>query len=264
MYWGIRSPCTAFAPSDAATAAIWTPRSKPARLRRHPGMTLSHSIFLPTGFGGPLPSEDPVEAYAALSAIAQTAERSGFETAWVLDHLQTVPPSPAPVFECWTLVAGLLRDTTTLRVGNLVTAEAYRHPVLQAKIAGTADALSGGRLTFGIGAGWYEPDFATLGVEMPAAPERLRRLDEALQIIRSLFTEEVTASAGDFYSVRGAFNAPKGAHIPIMVAGGGEKVTLKLVARHADACNMLAGPDHLRHKYAVIDGHCESIGRDPS
>ena len=102
---------------------------------------------------------------------------------------------------------------------------------------------------------------------MPAAGERLRRLDEALQIIRSLFTEEVTDFAGEHYTVRGAMNAPKGVqrpHIPIMVAGGGEKVTLKLVARHADLCNMLAGPDILAHKYAVIDAHCEAIGRDPS
>jgi F420-dependent oxidoreductase-like protein len=230
-------------------------------------MAISHSIFLPTGFGGPLPAEDPVEAYAALSTIVRTAERCGFETAWVLDHLQPIPQSPAPIFECWALIAALLRDTTTLRVGNLVTAEAYRHPVLQAKIAGTADALSGGRLTLGIGAGWYEPDFAALGMGMPGAGERLRRLDEALQIIRSLFTEEVTDFAGEHYTVRGAYNAPKGVqrpHIPIMVAGGGEKVTLKLVARHADLCNMLAGPDVLAHKYAVIDAHCEAIGRDPS
>jgi F420-dependent oxidoreductase-like protein len=230
-------------------------------------MTISHSIFLPTGFGGPLPAEDPTEAYAALAAIVRTAERSGFETAWVLDHLQALPQSPVPVFECWALVVALLRETTTLRVGNLVTAEAYRHPVLQAKIAGTTDVLSGGRLTFGIGAGWYEPDFAALGMAMPPVPERLRRLDEALQIIRSLFTAEVTDFAGEHYTVRGAFNAPKGIqrpHIPIMVAGGGEKVTLKLVARHADLCNMLAGPDVLAHKYAVIDAHCEAIGRDPS
>jgi F420-dependent oxidoreductase-like protein len=230
-------------------------------------MAISHSIFLPTGFGGPLPAEDPVEAYAALSTIVRTAERCGFETAWVLDHLQPIPQSPAPVFECWALVAALLRDTTTLRVGNLVTAEAYRHPVLQAKIAGTADALSGGRLTLGIGAGWYEPDFAALGMGMPGAGERLRRLDEALQIIRSLFTEAVTDFAGAHYTVRGAYNAPKGVqrpHIPIMVAGGGEKVTLKLVARHADLCNMLAGPDVLAHKYAVLDDHCAAIGRDPS
>src|SRR3954449_5540391 len=163
MYWGIGSPCTAFAPVTPRPLRFGHLGSKSAGLRRHPGMTLSHSIFLPTGFGGPLPTEDPLEAYAALSAIAGTAERSGFETAWVLDHLQALPQSTAPVFECWALVAALLRDTTTLRVGNLVTAEAYRHPVLQAKIAGTTDVLSRGRLTFGIGAGWYEPDFAALG-----------------------------------------------------------------------------------------------------
>ncbi len=221
---------------------------------------MNHSIFLPTGFGGPLPAG----GYTTLSTIAQTAERCGFETAWVLDHLQAIPHSPAPVFECWALITALARDTTTLRLGNLVTAEAYRHPVLQAKIAGTVDVISGGRLTFGIGAGWYEPDFAALGMRMPGAGERLRRLDEALQIIRSLLTEEVTDFSGSFYTVRGAFNEPKGAKLPIMVAGGGEKVTLKLVARHGDLCNMLAGPDVLAHKYAVIDAHCDAIGRDPS
>jgi alkanesulfonate monooxygenase SsuD/methylene tetrahydromethanopterin reductase-like flavin-dependent oxidoreductase (luciferase family) len=216
-------------------------------------MAISHSIFLPMGFGGPPPAADPSEAYAALVAIARTAERCGFETAWVLDHLLPIPPSPAPVFECWALVTALLGETRRLRVGNLVTAAAYRHPFLQAKIAGTTDVISGGRLTFGIGAGWYEPDFAALGLELPAAPERLRRLDAALHTIRRALTDGSMAPSG--------VQLP---HIPIMGAGGGEKVTLKLVARHADACNMLAGPDVLARKYAVIDAHCEALGRDPS
>jgi len=226
--------------------------------------TIHHSIFLPTGFMGELGEGDPVAAHAHLTDLVLTAERCGFHTAWVLDHLHTVPPSQANLFECWTFVAGLLRDTSRLRVGNLVTANGYRHPVIQAKMAATADVLGNGRLTFGIGAGWYEPDFAALGIPFADGPARLRQLGEALQIIRSLWTQEQTSFSGEHYQVHGATGAPRRPHVPIMVAGGGEKVTLPLVARYGDQCNMLAGPKDLERKFAIIDRHCEAIGRDPA
>lgn len=228
-------------------------------------MSIKHSVFLPTGFMGELGLNDPVESYQFLSAIVQTVEEEGFDTAWVLDHFQTVPPSQANLFECWTLVAGFLRDTTRLRVGNLVTGVAYRHPLVQAKMASTADIMSNGRLTFGIGAGWYEPDYTAMGLDFGDAPTRLRQLLEAAKIIKSLWTKDETTFEGEFYRVCHAANQPKGVqspHIPMMIAGGGEKVTLKLVAQYGDACNILAGPEDLERKFRILRGHCETAGTD--
>jgi F420-dependent oxidoreductase-like protein len=229
-------------------------------------MAIKHSIFLPTGFGQEYAGLDPVLAFEGLTNLVQLAERCGFETAWVLDHLHTVPPSQASLFECWTTVVSLLRDTQRLRIGQLVTANGYRNPALQAKMASTADVLGHGRLTFGIGAGWYEPDYVGYGFPMADPPERLRQLREAVQIIHSLWTKDETTFDGRYYKLRGAINQPKGVqrpHIPMMIAGGGEKVTLKLVAQYGDACNMLESPNGLRRKYEILRDHCDSIGRDP-
>jgi F420-dependent oxidoreductase-like protein len=228
-------------------------------------MGMKHSIFMPTGFTGELGEGDPVQAHALLTTLVQVADQEDFHTAWVIDHFQTMPPSQANLFECWTLVAGFLRDTTRLRIGQLVTGNGYRHPVLQAKMAATADVLGDGRFTFGIGAGWYEPDYRAFGLDFRDAPARLRALGEAVQIIRSLWTHETTTFEGEHYRVHDAVCRPRGVqrpHIPMMIAGGGEKVTLKLVARYGDACNMLAGPDGLRRKFAILREHCEAVGRD--
>jgi F420-dependent oxidoreductase-like protein len=228
-------------------------------------MAVKHSVFLPTGFGGELGTGDPVAAYEALTALARIADEEGFETAWVLDHFQTVPPSPANLFECWTLVVALLRDTTRLRIGQLVTGNGYRNPALQAKMASTADVIGNGRLTFGIGAGWYEPDYLAFGYEFADAPARLRQLREAVQIILSLWTEDETTFDGTYYRLRGAANRPKGVqqpHIPMLIAGGGEKVTLKLVAEYGDACNILESPEGLERKFAILREHCQNVGRD--
>jgi F420-dependent oxidoreductase-like protein len=228
-------------------------------------MAIKHSIFLPTGFGGELGAMDPVAAYEFLERLVTVADEEGFETAWILDHFQTVPPSQASLFECWTLTAALLRATDRLRVGQLVTGNGYRNPALQAKMASTADVIGNGRLTFGIGAGWYEPDYVAFGYEFDDMPTRLRRLGEAVQIILSLWTEEETTFTGRHYQVRGAVNQPKGVqqpHIPMLIAGGGEKVTLKLVAQHGDLCNIIESPDGLERKFAILRQHCETAGRD--
>jgi F420-dependent oxidoreductase-like protein len=227
-------------------------------------MAIKHSIFLPTGFMGELGTGDPRAAFEFLLALVRTADDEGFETAWVLDHFQTNPPSQAHLFECWTLVTAFLMATRRLRIGQLVTGNGYRHPLLQAKMASTADVVGNGRFTFGIGAGWYAPDYAAFGSEIDDAPTRLRRLREAVQIIRSLWTEDETTFEGTYYRVRGAANQPKGVQprIPMLIAGGGEKVTLKLVAQYGDACNMLEGPEGLERKFAILRQHCEAVGRD--
>ncbi|WP_460523419.1 LLM class F420-dependent oxidoreductase [Flindersiella endophytica] len=226
---------------------------------------MKFSLYLPMGFGQELASfGDPIEAYEVLTELARTADEVGFETVWVLDHLHTVPPSQAYLFECWSTVAALARDTTRVRIGQLVTANAYRNPALQAKMASTIDVLSHGRFTFGIGAGWYEPEYTAYGYEYHSAPDRLRQLREALQIIQSMWTRDETTFEGRHYRVHGAINQPKGVqrpHIPILIAGGGEKVTLKLVAEYGDACNLIESPTGLQSKFGVLEQHCEAVGR---
>ena len=229
-------------------------------------MSLTFSIFLPTGFGQEFAHvPDPVEAYEALTRVAQAADESGYETLWAPDHLATIPPSQEFLFEAWSVITALARDTSRVRLGQLVTGNSYRNPALQAKMASTVDVLSHGRLTFGIGSGWYEPDYVGYGYEFGTAGDRLRRLGEAVEIIRSLWTEDETTFEGRYYQLRGAVNQPKGVqtpHIPLMIAGGGEKVTLRLVAQYADACNVLESPEGLAYKYSVLEKHCEEVGRD--
>jgi len=147
----------------------------------------------------------------------------------------------------------------------MVTCNGYRHPALLAKMASTVDVLSHGRLNFGIGAGWYEHEYRAYGYDYPDAPERLRLLREAVQVIRAMWTQEEAVFEGKYYQIRGAINQPKGVqkpHIPLLIAGGGEKVTLKLVAQYGDACNVGGDLETVKHKLAVLKEHCEAVGRD--
>lgn len=227
---------------------------------------MQFSIFLPTGFGQEFAGiADPVEAFESVTRIARAADETGYETLWVPDHLTTIPPSQEMIFEAWSMITALARETSRVRVGQLVTGNGYRNPALQAKMASTVDVISGGRLTFGIGAGWWEPDYVGYGYEFGTPGRRLAQLAEAVQIILSMWTEDETTFEGEHYQVRGAVNQPSGVqrpHIPLMIAGGGEKVTLRLAARYADACNVLESPERLRHKFAVLREHCEQVGRD--
>jgi alkanesulfonate monooxygenase SsuD/methylene tetrahydromethanopterin reductase-like flavin-dependent oxidoreductase (luciferase family) len=146
----------------------------------------------------------------------------------------------------------------------LVTSNSYRNPALQAKIASTIDIVSNGRVIFGIGAGWYEPDYLGYGYEFGSAGDRLRRLDEAVQLIRRFWTEESVDFEGRYYRASGGLNQPKGIqqpHIPVLVAGAGEQKTLRTVARWADASNIIDSPTVLRHKYDVLRKHCADVGR---
>ncbi|MRH89391.1 TIGR03560 family F420-dependent LLM class oxidoreductase [Nocardia sp. SYP-A9097] len=228
---------------------------------------MKFSIFLSTGaareFAG-IP--DPSEAYERMVEIAALADRVGYESLLVPDHLVTIPPSRDTLFESWSVLCGLAGETSRIRLGHLVAANGFRQPALAAKMASTVDVISRGRLTFGIGAGWWEPDFTQYGFEFGTAADRLRMLDEAAQIILSMWTQEETTFNGDHYRITGAINEPKGVqrpHIPLLIAGGGEKVTLRLVAKYADACNIIASPEDARHKFAVLAQHCADLGRDP-
>ncbi|MFL5662844.1 MAG: TIGR03560 family F420-dependent LLM class oxidoreductase [Ktedonobacteraceae bacterium] len=229
-------------------------------------MSMKYGLYLPMGFVGELASfKDPIEAYEALTYMAQTADELGYETVWVPDHLLTAPPSQAMLFESWITAASVARDTTRVRIGHLVTANSYRNPALQAKMASTLDVLSHGRFTFGIGSGWYEPDYHAYGYDFATGPERLRQLREAVQVILAMWKEEEATFEGTYYQIRGAINQPKGIqhpHIPLLIGGGGEQVTLKLVARYGDVCNLISDPTELKRKFAVLKQHCQAARRD--
>src|SRR5438270_10762366 len=230
-------------------------------------MSLKFGLSLPQGWTMDLASiKDPVEAYEAMTRVAQTADEVGFDSAWLVDHFHTVPyPSQEVTFESWTTTAALARDTKRIRVGQTVTCNGYRNPALLAKMASTVDVLSHGRLNFGIGAGWFEHEYRAYGYDYPDTSERLRRLGEAVQIILAMWTQEEASFEGTYYQPKGAINQPKGVqkpHIPLLIGGGGEKVTLTLVAQYGDACNVGGDIATIKHKSAVLKQHCYELGRD--
>jgi F420-dependent oxidoreductase-like protein len=227
---------------------------------------MKFSLYIPTGttheFAG---ITDPLEAFETIQELAVAADESGFETIWAPDHFVPFGPGAHYVFEVWTTLAALARETDRIRLGQLVTGNGYRNPTVLAKMASTLDVISRGRLNFGIGAGWYEDEYRAFGYDFPSGPERLRQLDEALQIIRSMWTEPTTTFEGKYYQARGVVNQPAGVqspHIPVMIAGGGEKVTLKLVAKYGDLCNVQEPPDDVARKFGILAQHCDTVGRD--
>jgi len=226
-------------------------------------------VFVPQGWKMDLVEiDDPVAKYEAMTAVARAADAEpSIASIWVYDHFHTVPePILETTFECWTITATLARDTTRVRVGQMVGCNGYRNPALYAKIASTVDVASNGRLDAGIGAGWYEHEWLAYGYGFPDAPERLRMLREACQVIHAMWKEDYATFAGQRYQIDGAINEPKGVqkpHPPLWIGGGGEKVTLKLVAQYADACNVGGGnPETCRQKLEILQGHCETVGRN--
>lgn len=228
---------------------------------------MKFGIDIPNGWKMSLVDiKDPVEAYEAMTNIVTTGDELGYDSAWVVDHFHTVPtPTQEITFECMMMLAALARDTKNIRIGQIVLCNSYRNPALLAKMASTLDVLSHGRLNFGIGAGWYEHEYKAYGYPYPDAPERLRMLREALQVIHAMWSQEEAVFEGKYYQVRGAINQPKGVqkpHIPILIGGSGEKVTLKLVALYGDACNVGGDLKTLQHKLEVLKEHCENVGRN--
>lgn len=210
---------------------------------------------------------DPVEKYEAMTRVARAADAAdAFDSIWVYDHFHTVPtPEKETVFEAWTITAALTRDTQRVNVGQMVTCIGYRNPALLAKMASTVDVMSHGRLYCGIGAGWYEHEWRAFGYGFPEVRERMRAFREACDIIVKMWTEDRPSYAGQYYSIAGPINEPKGARKPhpsLWIGGGGEQVTLKLVAKYADAANIGGDLETVRHKLDVLRGHCDTLGRD--
>jgi len=225
-------------------------------------------VFVPQGWRLDLTEiEDPVEQYETMTKVAKEADKGGWDSIWVFDHFHTVPrPELETTFECWTISATLARDTERVKIGQMVGCNGYRNPALYAKIASTVDVASHGRLYAGIGAGWYEHEWRAYGYEWVDTPVRMARFREACEIIHRMWTEDAPRFAGKHYTIDRPINEPKGVqkpHIPFWIGGGGEKVTLKLVAQWGDACNVGGGdPAVCRQKLDVLKGHCEAVDRD--
>jgi F420-dependent oxidoreductase-like protein len=209
------------------------------------------------------------DLFETIAGIAVTAEDHGFDSVWVMDHLyqiEMVGPKEDPMLEAYTLLAGLASRTKVARLGTMVTGVTYRNPALLAKIVTTLDVISSGRAVLGLGAAWNDDEHAGYGYDFPPAGERLDRLEEALQICRAMFTEAAPSFEGRHYRIQSVLNNPKPVRgrIPVLIGGGGEKRTLRLVAQYGDACNLFGDPDAVRHKLDVLEQHCADVGRDPA
>ncbi len=231
-------------------------------------MAAKFGVFVPQGWRMDLVEiEDPIEQYEAMTRVGRIAEESGgYDSIWLYDHFHTVPePTQNAVFECWSATAGLSRDTSSIRIGQMVTCNGYRNPALLAKIASTVDVMSNGRLLFGLGAGWYEHEWRAYGYGFPELRDRMRAFREACEIIHRMWTEDDVVFDGEYFKVDRPINEPKGVsdpHPSFWIGGSGEKVTLKLVAKYGDACNVGGGIERLKHKFGVLKGHCDDAGRD--
>jgi F420-dependent oxidoreductase-like protein len=210
------------------------------------------------------------DLFDRVADIAVAAEESGFDSVWVMDHfyqIAMVGPRTDPMLEAYTLLGGLAARTRTAHLGALVTGVTYRNPALLAKAVTTLDVVSSGRAILGIGAAWNDEEHAGYGFGFPSITERFERLEEALTICRAMFNGEEPTFSGNHYRVDGALNVPhpvQAGGIPILVGGSGERKTLALVARYADACNLFGEAATVRHKLEVLERHCAEAGRDPA
>jgi F420-dependent oxidoreductase-like protein len=231
-------------------------------------MAVRFGIFVPQGWRMDIQEiSDPIEQYEAMTRVAKAADAEPvYDSIWVYDHFHTIPsPELATVFECWTITAALARDTQRVNIGQMVTCNGYRNPALLAKMASTVDVLSHGRLYCGVGAGWYEHEWRAYGYGFPETRDRMRAFREAVQIMTKMWTEDHPTFSGEYYTIDAPINEPKGARKPhpsFWIGGSGEKVTLKLVAQYADACNIGGDVETVRHKLEVLRQHCDTVGRD--
>ncbi|NQV05839.1 LLM class F420-dependent oxidoreductase [bacterium] len=222
--------------------------------------------FVPQGWRHDLVGIPVDQQWDTMLSVTRRIESLGYESAWVYDHFHPVPkPTQEPVYEAWTLMAALAATTDTVRLGQMCTCNGYRNPAHLAKIASSIDAISGGRVEMGIGAGWYDHEYDGYGYPFPKPSVRIGELREAVEIMQRLWTEDVVDFAGEHYTLQGALCQPKPVqdpHIPIWVAGGGEQLTLNVAARFADYTNFGYDLEQFTHKSEVLKGHCEAVGRD--
>ncbi len=221
---------------------------------------------MPQGWRLDLAGIDVDRHWPTMSGVARVIEGAGFESLWVYDHFHTVPsPTQEATYEAWSLMAALAAVTEDVRLGQMCTCNTYRPPSYLAKVAASIDVISGGRVEMGIGAGWYEHEHDGYGYPFLAPAQRIGMLGEGVEIMKAMWTEDVVDFDGKYYRLRGAICRPKpiqSPHIPLWVAGGGEQLTLRIVARHASYSNFGVKPELFARKSEVLAGHCRDIGRD--
>jgi F420-dependent oxidoreductase-like protein len=204
----------------------------------------------------------------SLRRVAVTGEDLGYDSLWVMDHfhqIQNVGQPQEPMLEGWVTISVLAGLTSKMKLGTLVTGNTYRHPSVLAKMGATLDVLSKGRLIMGIGGAWNADEASAYGIPFPSTKERLQRLEEAVQVIRLMWTEDRASFDGRFYQLRGAYCNPKPIQKPypkILIGGVGEKRTLRTVARYGDACNIFGSLDTVKRKLDILREHCRKAGRD--
>jgi F420-dependent oxidoreductase-like protein len=225
---------------------------------------MKFGVFVPQGWRMDLVElADPIEQWEAMTAVARAADAGPWDSIWLFDHFHTVPePVRETVFEVWTATAALARDTTRVKIGQLVGCNGYRNPALYAKIAATVDVASQGRLYAGLGAGWSEEEWTAYGYPWTSLKDRMGSFRESVELIHRLWHEEDVVFHGKYHSVDKPYVEPR-RQPPLWIGGGGEQVTLKLVAQYADACNFGTGRvDVIKHKLSVLRKHCDAVGRD--
>jgi F420-dependent oxidoreductase-like protein len=231
----------------------------------------SHSplfgVFIPQGWKMELAGIEGAQAQWQTSVdIAVLAEKLGYDSIWVYDHFHNVPkPAQEAVFECWTTIAAISQRTSRIRLGQMVGCNSYRNPGLLAKITSTVDVISGGRLDWGIGAGWYESEYKGYGYEFAKPSDRIGMLRETVEIVKSMWTNVETNYDGKYYKMSRANCDPKPLQQPtppVWIGGGGEQLTLRVVAEHADVSNFGSSLEEFTKKRAILQDHCRIIGRD--
>ncbi len=223
-------------------------------------------LFVPQGWRLDLAGIDTADHWDTMLGVAKAAEDGPFESVWVYDHFHTVPvPTQEATHEAWTLMAALAAATSRVRLGQMCTCMGYRNPAYLAKVAATVDVISGGRTEMGIGAGWYEHEWRAYGYGFPGAGDRIGMLDEGVQIMQQLWTTGTATLDGKHYQVNGAICQPlplQDGGIPLWIAGGGAKKTLRIAARYARYTNFDSAPEGFRRKSQVLAEHCRELGTD--
>lgn len=209
----------------------------------------------------------PSLEYSNVLELAQHVERTGWDGIWYADHfMPNAPDTSAPWPEAWVTLSAIGAMVPRLRIGTLVSGNTYRHPAVLAKMAATLDHITQGRVVLGLGSGWQENEHRQYGIEFDDVAGRLARLEEACQVIKALYREEKSNFSGRYYQLEDASLAPKPVQqpLPLLIGGGGEKVTLRITAQYADEWNVWGDPTILRHKSEILNSHCRNLGRDPA
>ena len=223
-------------------------------------------LFIPQGWRLDLVDIPTEKQWSVMSDLANYVDDGAWDSLWVYDHFHTVPvPTGEATHEAWSLMSAYAATTSRIKLGQMCTAMSYRNPVYLAKVSATADIISGGRIQMGIGGGWYEHEWRAYGYGFPSAGVRLGRLDEGVQIMRDAWRDGKVSFDGKHYQVDGAIVEPKPLQdggIPLWIAGGGEKVTLRIAAKYAQYTNFTSEPEGFAHKSQVLAGHCRDVGTD--